>query len=86
MNKRRIPVPHRIVGHAGLPVRLARVLQDAFSFAGTALIRGAEQLTSWRRRERDFAELRELPDRELHDIGLTRADVMRETGKAIWRR
>ncbi len=86
MNNRGIPAPQRTVGHAGLLVRLARVAQGVFWFASAARIRSAKSLNSWRRRERDLAELRELPDRELRDIGLTRADVMRETGKPIWRR
>lgn len=31
------------------------------------------------------ALLREMSPRDLHDIGLTRSDVLIETGKPIWR-
>lgn len=39
----------------------------------------------WRRRARSRAELAMLDERTLRDIGITRADVWRETGKPFWR-
>ena len=39
----------------------------------------------WLRRSRERGELAAMEDREWRDIGLTRADVMRETGKPFWR-
>lgn len=41
--------------------------------------------SKWRQRRRERTELRRLSDRELHDIGITRVDAMREAGKPFWR-
>ena len=38
-----------------------------------------------RQRALDRALLHEMSARELHDIGLTRSDVLIETGRPIWR-
>ena len=40
---------------------------------------------AWQRRARSRRELEELSESALHDIGLTRADVVRETSKPFWR-
>ena len=39
----------------------------------------------WRRRIRSRAELLRFSDRQLRDIGVTRADVAREHAKPFWR-
>lgn len=39
----------------------------------------------WRRRVRSRAELLRFTDRQLRDIGVTRADVQREHAKPFWR-
>lgn len=39
---------------------------------------------SWLARRRQRLDLAELDDRLLQDIGLTRADVARETAKPFW--
>jgi uncharacterized protein YjiS (DUF1127 family) len=39
----------------------------------------------WWRRSRSRETLAQLSDRELRDVGLTRADVVRECGKPFWR-
>lgn len=55
--------------------------------AAASVLRGAvEHLRQWRARIRQRADLAELDDRLLRDVGLTRHDVLRETGKPPWRR
>ncbi len=39
----------------------------------------------WRRRARGRAELARMSERELHDIGLSRAAADHEVGKPFWR-
>lgn len=39
----------------------------------------------WPERLRQRGRLSELTDAELRDVGLSRADVRRETGKPFWR-
>ena len=39
----------------------------------------------WRRRARSRAELAQMSDLDLRDIGFTRAEVARELAKPIWR-
>ena len=40
---------------------------------------------TWQRRARERAQLAALGDRDLRDIGLTRADQLRECSKPFWR-
>lgn len=42
-------------------------------------------LADWRRRRRGRAELNRMSDRELRDIGLTRAEAAREAATPFWR-
>ena len=44
----------------------------------------AAALKGWAGRERDHRELRDLSDRDLRDLGLTRADILRESRKVFW--
>lgn len=44
-----------------------------------------DTLDSWMARHRQRRRLAELSDRDLHDIGITRADVWRECQKPFWR-
>ncbi len=39
----------------------------------------------WPERQRQRDRLLELTDAQLRDVGLSRADVRRETGKPFWR-
>lgn len=49
-------------------------------------LRGLVALTAlWAARRRQRRELRELDDRLLRDIGLTREQVLREAAKPFWR-
>ena len=50
-----------------------------------AIVRLFELLVEWQERERGRHHLRELDDRLLRDIGISRADVEREASKPFWR-
>ena len=45
----------------------------------------SETFHIWRKRQRDRRQLAELTARELHDVGLSWSDVMREAEKPFWR-
>jgi uncharacterized protein YjiS (DUF1127 family) len=45
----------------------------------------AAMLLAWRERARQRRELLGLSDRDLHDIGLSRADAVGEGEKPFWR-
>lgn len=55
---------------------------DSVSFAVKRVI---ETIREWRRRARSRRDLMALDARDLRDPRLTRADVMRETGKSFWK-
>lgn len=44
----------------------------------------APRLATWRRRARERAQLARLNDRELKDIGITRAEAQMEANKSFW--
>jgi uncharacterized protein YjiS (DUF1127 family) len=45
----------------------------------------AETLHTWRQRYRTRQELSHWTDRDLHDIGASWSDIVRETEKPFWR-
>jgi len=49
------------------------------------LISSVGMVGIWRQRLRQRKQLASLDDRLLRDVGLTRADVARETAKPFWR-
>ena len=50
------------------------------------LVATAQHLAAeWRRRARSRAELAQMSDRDLRDIGITRAEVACESAKPFWR-
>jgi uncharacterized protein YjiS (DUF1127 family) len=51
---------------------------------GAAIDDAAAMLFAWHERARQRRELLSLSDRELHDIGLSRADAMGEGDKPFW--
>jgi uncharacterized protein YjiS (DUF1127 family) len=51
----------------------------------SGLRRPLDLLASWRRRARERAQLREMSERLLRDIGVTRAQASEEAGKPFWR-
>ena len=51
-----------------------------------AQLRHAVELVAlWRRRARERKQLAALDDRLLHDLGISRADALRECWKPFWR-
>ncbi len=50
-----------------------------------AIVRLFELLIEWQERERQRHHLRELDDRLLRDMGISRADVEYEASKPFWR-
>ena len=44
-----------------------------------------ETLRLWRKRQRDRRELTRWSERDLHDVGLSWSDVVREAEKPFWR-
>jgi uncharacterized protein YjiS (DUF1127 family) len=45
----------------------------------------SETFHTWRERLRQRRELAQWTDRDLHDVGLSRSDIIRETEKPFWR-
>ena len=48
------------------------------------LARALDRVLDWQERARQRRQLAALPDHLLHDLGLSRADVARETRKPFW--
>jgi uncharacterized protein YjiS (DUF1127 family) len=44
-----------------------------------------ETIHTWQERMRNRRELAQWTDRDLHDVGVSRSDVMYETEKPFWR-
>lgn len=69
---------------------LDRGLASAHESLGSAIVRilaaPFELLLEWQERLHQRALLREMPDRMLKDLGLTRSDVESEAGKPVWRK
>ena len=66
------------------PIRL-RYAPVSLSCAVARPRRRVGLLRVWLSRERERRELAAMDEQEWRDIGLTRADVMREVGKPFWR-
>jgi uncharacterized protein YjiS (DUF1127 family) len=45
----------------------------------------SEILHTWRKRYRTRQELAQWTDRDLHDVGLSKGDIVFETEKPFWR-
>jgi len=65
----------------------ARWRRQPYGFSRLQLLVAAVQYLAaeWHRRARGRAVLAQMSDRDLRDIGLTRADVARESAKPFWR-
>ncbi|CAI8976046.1 DUF1127 domain-containing protein [Pseudomonas sp. IT-P176] len=64
------------VGRGAMEATLDRSVQH--------LYRALAQLGRWRQLSRDRAELARMSDDRLRDIGLSRADVVRESSRPFW--
>ncbi len=70
-------------GRHGAPVKTANAFKPA---RFTAIVRRAlETLTKWQERAAGRRELLGLDARTLRDIGISRADAVREADKPFWR-
>jgi uncharacterized protein YjiS (DUF1127 family) len=58
---------------------------SAFDFPGKLLMAVSTVISRWIKNARDRAELMELDDYMLADIGLTRRDVDRLASRPFWR-
>ncbi len=70
-------------GRHGAPAKTVNTRKPA---GFTAIVRRAlETLTTWQERADGRRELLSLDERMLHDIGISRADAVREADKPFWR-
>ena len=53
--------------------------------AGRLVLAVLDRLVVWQGRVQDRDTLRGMSDARLRDLGLTRAEALREAGKAFWR-
>ena len=65
----------------GSPVAAPR---DVLRRAWSGVVHFVATLSAWQERARQRRQLMELDDRLLRDIGVSRADVARETAKPFW--
>jgi uncharacterized protein YjiS (DUF1127 family) len=56
----------------------------SLSGLGRLLAGGIDRVLTWQQRRAERRALQSMSDRTLHDIGLTRADALRESRKAFW--
>jgi uncharacterized protein YjiS (DUF1127 family) len=73
-----------MLNHIGAQGRLQRrrPLQDSALAIATSILM---LLQLWRERRRMRRELATMSDRELHDIGVCRAEVADEISRSFWR-
>ena len=65
--------------------RAPRALTSRQPGGGAMLFRLFGWLVVWSERHRERVRLRDLDDRRLRDLGLTREAVEREAGRPFWR-
>ncbi len=58
--------------------------ESATDILSTAAAKVWQTLLTWQRRASECSHLAELDDRAYKDMGITRADVWRETRKPFW--
>ena len=59
--------------------------EKSFPIRGFSLSDLAAYIRLWRHRARSRRQLRWLDQRQLHDIGIDRADALKESYKPFWR-
>ena len=62
------------------------LLAGFFGAVAVSATRFVDLLLTWQARARERQHLRMMEGYQLRDLGLTRADVVSETGKPFWRR
>jgi uncharacterized protein YjiS (DUF1127 family) len=75
--------------HGSRPVAFSASIKNAAPTAQYALSlipRVTGKLRTWRRRARQRAELAQMSQAELHDIGLSSSEQRAEIGKPFWRK
>jgi uncharacterized protein YjiS (DUF1127 family) len=60
-------------------------IQSLLGVLAQSAARGLDQLLEWQDRARQRHQLASLESHILKDLGLSRADVVRETDKPFWR-
>ena len=63
----------------------AEVLGNGLAIVGQAIVAAHDTVARWAEARSQRRHLRGLPDYLLRDIGLSQADVYRETHKPFWR-
>lgn len=61
-----------------------RALRLTLGASSQGLCRALAQLGRWRQLSQDRAELARMSDDRLRDIGLSRADVLKEYARPFW--
>lgn len=75
----------KLLSHPGADrVSIDDLRPSLWASLGAAIDGAATMLFAWHERARQRRELLSLDDRELHDIGRSRADAVREAGKRFW--
>jgi uncharacterized protein YjiS (DUF1127 family) len=59
--------------------------QSMINHHGSILTQIAETLHVWRERVRRRRALAQWSDRDLHDVGISRSDIINEAEKPFWR-
>lgn len=79
----RASVSGRAQGSRSTEVKNALLLIAASALSLTSRVTG--KLRTWRRRERERAELARMSEAELHDIGISSSEHWAEISKPFWR-
>lgn len=74
------PMPAVSTATFGAPIRKATLADD-----GGLIRRALSTLATWHARSRERAALAAMDARTLRDLGLARADIVREVEKPFWR-
>jgi uncharacterized protein YjiS (DUF1127 family) len=80
MGAQHVPAPNFLRRHAAV----LKLCGDAAGVVATWSLRVGERLQLWRERYCQRRALGGLNDHMLKDLGLSRADAERETGKRFW--
>lgn len=65
-------------------VTVTHIAREVGRKLGTKLARGWSQFQFWQERSRTRAQMNDLLDWQLQDLGLSREQVLEESRKAFW--